>query len=542
MTIALAATLATSPFIPSLSVFANEIASHSMTGQTEVDSETGIITFADKRLETAVISSLVMWNGFDEDTTIVTVEDMESLYSLSIYESGVNLDGIQYASNLYDLGLVGSHDLTPIKSLNIQELYLNGVYDLSTIETLQITSLTIGGVYNSGLLANFGNLNRLVVQENTVTNVEFLNGLPQLEQLVLNGNKISDFSPISNLTNLTQLYIDATGAENLDFISNLTNLKHLNLSENSIVDLTPIAHIIPNLEQFQGVLQTTTITSQDVIGIHKINNMLKSPNKITYELSHGGKVINDEFVWGSLSEGTHELTVKFSDGLNFHGTITQKINSTLPTIGNNKIDFTSGEILAPNGESIAKMPTLSIEQQESLLDGGEVELTEGTLQSTDEGLIVRNAQYHFLLNDTTLTISKVLARSTEAEVIAFVDVLTGVLTDTDGEELGTLTDIVVNENGRLVANYTAIEIEEPVVPPTDEPTVDEEDDVTPPATEEENDGDDTTPPTGSTEDDTNEESVDKLPETGMQNAQLLTMIGAGMASLSALPFLKRKNK
>ena len=57
----------------------------------------------------------------------------------------------------------------------------------------------------SDAISGLTRLERLYLDNNSISDVSALSGLPRLERLILYTNSISDLSPLSGLTNLEQL-------------------------------------------------------------------------------------------------------------------------------------------------------------------------------------------------------------------------------------------------------------------------------------------------------------------------------------------------
>ena len=127
--------------------------------------------------------------------------------------------------------------LVPLTQLpNLTELYLagNGITDISHI----------GGLTE---------LDRLGLDHNRISNLSPLSGLTDLKWLNLRRNQISDLSPLSGLTNLTWLNLDINGISDISPLSGLTNLTWLEITNNPIADfsaldgLTSLSDDIPGL-------------------------------------------------------------------------------------------------------------------------------------------------------------------------------------------------------------------------------------------------------------------------------------------------------
>ena len=90
-------------------------------------------------------------------------------------------------------------------------------------------------------MAGLTNLERLDLQENSISSIPALPGLTSLTWLNLSYNRISDISALSSLTSLTELYLEANNITDISALSGLTNLAVLNGSHNGIADLSALS-------------------------------------------------------------------------------------------------------------------------------------------------------------------------------------------------------------------------------------------------------------------------------------------------------------
>ena len=168
-----------------------------------------------------------------------TEDNIVFLQYLSAESVGIsNLEGIQYATNLETLVLIGNE------------------------------------IYEIGQLAELTNLRNLELNDNHITIVEPLQDLTQLREIYLGGNNVEDISPLTGLVNLENLWLggnklttlpsepylsdsllilDLGGNlltdEGIEPLSALTNLTGLNLSGNFLSDITPLQ----DLHQLEGL-------------------------------------------------------------------------------------------------------------------------------------------------------------------------------------------------------------------------------------------------------------------------------------------------
>ncbi|WP_239257339.1 leucine-rich repeat domain-containing protein [Listeria ilorinensis] len=205
------------------------------------------------------------------DDAVVTEEDMKLITKINNTSTTVNsLEGLQYATNLKELGLYNYsgasaiNDLSPISQLTMLEnLYLENaaISDITPISGLtNLTSLSLAGnkIQDISIVANFTKLTYLGLSENLIENIDALAQLTNLTSLQMNGasvnsigepgktgNAISDLTSLSNLTNLKYLslcgYDDAL--TDISPLAGLVNLKTLNIFDNKIADVSVIENM-----------------------------------------------------------------------------------------------------------------------------------------------------------------------------------------------------------------------------------------------------------------------------------------------------------
>ena len=182
------------------------------------------VTFGDTKLRDAVMLALNI-----HFPVVPTEAHMDSLRVLRAGGRGISdLTGLEHATNLTELYLSSNsiEDVTPLADLDkLEILYLaeNQITDVSSLAGLnKLTSLRIGvnkrvvdGVEqrmgSDGLkaaVAGMPNLTDLKVNALWLTDISFLEDLPKLEYLNLNGNRgIISLKPLACLKVLADLRI-----------------------------------------------------------------------------------------------------------------------------------------------------------------------------------------------------------------------------------------------------------------------------------------------------------------------------------------------
>lgn len=102
-------------------------------------------------------------------------------------------------------------------------------------------------IFNIEGLQYATNLEELNLNGDKVTDMSLLSELTKLRELELNSNKAQDISPLANLTNLELLHIPNNGIKDISALSGLVNLKYLYLYSNEITNISALANL-QNLE------------------------------------------------------------------------------------------------------------------------------------------------------------------------------------------------------------------------------------------------------------------------------------------------------
>ena len=131
---------------------------------------------------------------------------------------------------------------------------------ISTLTELDLSGLNIN---NFTGLESAINLTKLTITDANMTSkrlsklVKVLRHLPDLRQLNLGGNKISNISSLASLTQLTSLHLNDNDITDVSSLSSLSDLTALTLSENSIANI-------------DGLGALTKLKSLDLYGNRKV--------------------------------------------------------------------------------------------------------------------------------------------------------------------------------------------------------------------------------------------------------------------------------
>lgn len=117
---------------------------------------------------------------------------------------------------------------------------------------------------------NLPNLKELWLCLNRITEIKNLDNLPNLLGLYLFKSQIQEIKNLDNLTNLKILYLYENEIKEIDGLHNLINLRHLDLGDNEITE-------IKNLDKLTN-LQTLWLKKNQITEIENLPENLKELN------------------------------------------------------------------------------------------------------------------------------------------------------------------------------------------------------------------------------------------------------------------------
>ena len=145
-------------------------------------------------------------------------------------------------------------------------LYLY-VYQTEQLETLDLSNWE---VMDLNFLHYFPNLKELILDGNAITDLTPLKDLYALERLSLAENGIADITPLSNLTNLQYLNLSDNAIEDVTYLGSLSHLKELDVSLNNIHSLAGL-YSLTELETVD--LSFNFISSVNALGNSKLREL-----------------------------------------------------------------------------------------------------------------------------------------------------------------------------------------------------------------------------------------------------------------------------
>ncbi|EKN40523.1 hypothetical protein CFSAN001627_19048, partial [Clostridium botulinum CFSAN001627] len=210
----------------------------------------------DEKLDSDLAKIIREILGKDENTNIYKSE-VDTITDIDLSEDAIsklnisskltntniiNLDGIQYFSNLHSINLRGHgkleglQNLMPLRGLikldlqgrEVNYISLYYINYLTSLKYLYLNNMNLTG--DLSFLENLTDLRVLDLSRTGISNISILSKLRNLNELYLGGNKITDLSYLENLTNLIKL--DLVGNNDITSIyalRNLINLRYLTL-------------------------------------------------------------------------------------------------------------------------------------------------------------------------------------------------------------------------------------------------------------------------------------------------------------------------
>ena len=153
---------------------------------------------------------------------------------------------------------------------------------ISTLTELDLSGLNIN---NFTGLESAINLTKLTITDANMTSkrlsklVKVLRHLPDLRQLNLGGNKISNISSLASLTRLTSLHLNDNEITDVSSLSSLSDLTSLSLSENSIANIDGLG-ALTKLESLNLHGNRKVADISPLAGLVNLTDLILSRNRI----------------------------------------------------------------------------------------------------------------------------------------------------------------------------------------------------------------------------------------------------------------------
>jgi Leucine-rich repeat (LRR) protein len=135
-----------------------------------------------------------------------------------------------------------------------------------SLEVLQLGANSIVAVSSLRLSVLAKSLKVLFLQDNDISKLEGLEALCNLEELVLDRNRIKFLDPSSfaGLVNLRELRMEENGLRSLSHLSPLTRLHALHLTCNRVVEVAEVEKLVAHPELYELTLLSNPVTRKQV--------------------------------------------------------------------------------------------------------------------------------------------------------------------------------------------------------------------------------------------------------------------------------------
>ncbi len=197
---------------------------------------TGEIRFVDSVLENAIKNQL----GITGD---ITVADMEKLEVLEFTEKTVtDLEGLQAATNLKELKLkIDIVRLDPILELYIEKLTFVSDHsvqplleDIAKMERLKYLDLSFCGITVVGYISELEHLETLILDDNRIVGLNYLNTMSCLKYLSMKNCGIKDITDFRANTSIEYINLDDNLLESVETLGTMLSLKESSYESNPI--------------------------------------------------------------------------------------------------------------------------------------------------------------------------------------------------------------------------------------------------------------------------------------------------------------------
>lgn len=145
-------------------------------------------------------------------------------------------ENIGLVSILKELRKTNNSNLNSLLNLKAHVFYKGKIF-FPNHGVLNLKSLGISSISEIEGLENLINLNELDLSGNNITQIKGLENLSTIKKLNLSNNKIKKIKGLEHLKNLNQLYLNNNSITEIEGIENLINLHYLNLDKNNITEI-----------------------------------------------------------------------------------------------------------------------------------------------------------------------------------------------------------------------------------------------------------------------------------------------------------------
>jgi len=218
---------------------------------------------------------------------VFSLKDLRKLQSLVLNNNKIqNIDILKNLKLLSELNISNNDicDFNPISELiflDSLDLSYNNIKNIEFLRSLKsITTLKLHNnqILDYNILQELPLLSYLLLSNNKIQDTFFLSKLQDLKWLVLNNCEIKNYSVFDeyiNLKSLEGLHLDNDNLTEINFIKNLTNLKHLSITSNKIFNINTLRELT--------LLDSLDLSNNEISDITDLIPLLKMKKQISVD-------------------------------------------------------------------------------------------------------------------------------------------------------------------------------------------------------------------------------------------------------------------
>jgi len=193
------------------------------------------------------------------------------------------------------------------------------VYQAEALESLDLSACRID---NLDFIRSFPNVKELILDENGISDLTPLQDLSSLVSLSLAKNNISDVSPLISLSDMQYLNLNDNLLEDVSALNNLTSLKEINLSFNDIYTIEGLTNL-SNLESadlsYNLITSVSALEYSPIKELNIMNTDIDDLNAVANFSELESLKAGFRYIWkgneGYLLTRKYEMDNHFFDGL-----------------------------------------------------------------------------------------------------------------------------------------------------------------------------------------------------------------------------------
>lgn len=189
------------------------------------------------------VERLTFYSVWNSEGNLRNIDFIKGMTGLKYADFTGNLDGTGWSGYRYLIEVYG--DVSSIfNHEGLEELYLdNGTFEINFDHikenpTLRVLSLKNLNLHKNYYVESYGGMSNIWYDDVTFSeHMDFLFKFPNMEELYLDTNQLTDINFVSNLKKLAKLSLRDNYVTDLGPLSQLENLTWLNISDNPVGDV-----------------------------------------------------------------------------------------------------------------------------------------------------------------------------------------------------------------------------------------------------------------------------------------------------------------